>query len=887
MRTHAWLLGSVLLCVLPAMAVTRYVNLASVTPAPPYTSWGTAAQTIQAAVNVCGSGDVVVVTNGVYAVGGVAAPGALLPSRVMVTNRITIRSVQGPGTTVIYGQGPLGIGATRCVYLSNQAVLIGFTLSNGFTRTDGDATQDRCGGGVFLDGASSISNCVITRCLARFDGGGAYLQRGGLVTDTLFFRNTASNDGGGVACYMGGTLSVCTLAGNHAGELGGGIHGNSTAVIERCEVFMNSARDGAGIYGNSGPVVNNSLLYLNRAAQDGGGMFLNGNQTKLFNSTVCDNHAVRYGGGVLCRLGGSNINCLIYFNTATTAGSNHYVFTSGYYDYCCTTPLPPGGVGNITANPLVTDQPAYDYHLSAASPCVNAGNNTLAVGAVDLDGRQRILGTPVQIVDPGCFEAVPQDASGATRHASPGGGSVWPYSTSFGAARSIQDAIDAAVPGDTIEAEGTYARGYRGAHGLRNRIVLTKNLSINGNKPDPAATVIIGAADLFTSGLGTGAVRCVYLSAGTLQAFTLQGGYTRSAGNLYQSAGGAALLDGGGLLTNCAILASVANGGGGVFCESGGMLARTAMVGNRGIEAAGGVLCNAGGTLQSCLISNNVSDRGAGAYLMSNPTRARDRRHGAPLVDPLLDHCTITRNAADTYGGGVYCLGAGVVQYSALSANEAYVAGAGVYLDNGGRAAYNTLMANTAIDAGGGAYLSYRGEVLNCLVVSNAASNGGGAYLRYGGLLDSCTLAHNSAVHGGGGVVCVQGGTNRNGIIYANRVVLEGETNYINSGSGAAYLYTCTTPALTGSYDVAGNSTNDPLFVTAGDFHLLEGSPCINAGTNLPWMIGATDLDGNPRSYDGRVDMGCYEYIPEPGAMLVLVLLVGQVGRARQIRPAP
>jgi hypothetical protein len=867
---------------MPALAVTRYVNLANPSPAAPYTSWATAAQTIQAAVNVSANGDVVVVTNGVYAVGSLVAPGTLLPSRVMVTNRLTIRSVNGPAATIIFGQGPLGIGATRCVYLSNQTVLTGFTLSNGATRTDGDITLDRSGGGAFLVGNSSLSNCVVTRCIAQHDGGGAYLHRSGFVSDTLFVSNTASNDGGGAACYYGGTLALCTVAGNRAGGLGGGIHGNNTAVIDRCELYRNSATDGGGIYGNSGPVVNNSLLYLNRAAQDGGGMFLNGNATKLFNSTVCDNHAVRYGGGVLCRLGGSNINCVIYFNTAAGAGSNHYVFTSGYYDYCCTTPMPPSGVGNITANPQIVDGPAYDYHLSAASPCVNAGNNTLAVGVVDLDGRQRILGSPAQIVDMGCFEAVPQDSSSAPRYVSPGGGNVWPYSAPVGAARHPQDAIDAAMPGDTIELDGAYARGYRGAQGLRNRIVLKKNLTLNGNKPNPEATQLIGAPDLLTGRMGTNAVRCAYLSAGTLQAVTLRGGYTRVSGSPNQTAGGGALLYGGGTLTNCAVRDSVGGAGGGVFCESGGLITRTAIVGNHGGEAGGGVLCNAAAVLQNCLISNNVSDRGAGAYLMNNPTRAQARRGPAPPTDPLLDHCTITDNAADTDGGGVYLLNAGLVQYSALNANQAYNAGGALYCSSGGRAAYNTVVDNNAIDAGGGVYLSLRGDIVNCLLVSNEAIYGGGAFFYYGGLLDSCTVAANAAVHGGGGVYCNYGGTNRNCIIFANRAIVDGETNYVNNGKGATYWYSCSTPALTGSFNAAGNITNDPAFVGGGDFRLLEGSPCIDAGTNLPWMVGATDLDGNPRTHDGTVDMGCYEFIPEP--TLAGMLALGMCGLARATR---
>ena len=71
--------------------------------------------------------------------------------------------------------------------------------------------------------------------------------------------------------------------------------------------------------------------------------------------------------------------------------------------------------------------------------------------------------------------------------------------------------------------------------------------------------------------------------------------------------------------------------------------------------------------------------------------------------------------------------------------------------------------------------------------------------------------------------------------------------------------YSCTTPDPGG----IGNIINDPRFVNAaaGDYHLQPISPCINAGTNQDWMIGATDLDGNPRiDASGRVDMGAYEY---------------------------
>src|SRR5580765_1308937 len=103
-----------------ASAATRYVNVNSASPALPYTNWTIAATTIQEAVDAAVAGDQILVTNGVYQTGGRTVFETM--NRVAVSKSVTIQSVNGAAVTLIQGSH-----AMRCVYLSNEAVLMGFT----------------------------------------------------------------------------------------------------------------------------------------------------------------------------------------------------------------------------------------------------------------------------------------------------------------------------------------------------------------------------------------------------------------------------------------------------------------------------------------------------------------------------------------------------------------------------------------------------------------------------------------------------------------------------------------------------------------------------------------------------------------------------------------
>ncbi|MGC3959462.1 MAG: immunoglobulin domain-containing protein [Verrucomicrobiota bacterium] len=208
-----------------AQVVIHCVDLAAVNPVPPYNAWVTAANTIQDAVDVAQVGDIVLVTNGVYASGGRNING--LATRVVIDAPITVMSVNGYKATAIQGQWDAatnGPSAVRCVYMNNGAVLTGFTIKNGATLATGDLLTSQSGGGIgsasIYSGATAM-NCLLTNNAANSYGGGACSLK---LENCLIVGNYARSQGGGV---INGDLVNCTVAFNSVGVTGqgGGVSG--------------------------------------------------------------------------------------------------------------------------------------------------------------------------------------------------------------------------------------------------------------------------------------------------------------------------------------------------------------------------------------------------------------------------------------------------------------------------------------------------------------------------------------------------------------------------------------------------------------------------------------------------------------------------------------
>ncbi|MGH7967209.1 MAG: immunoglobulin domain-containing protein, partial [Limisphaerales bacterium] len=309
-----------------------FVSQTSTTPVAPYGSWATAATNIQQAVNASAPGDYILVTNGIY------------PGPVIITQPVPVLALSGARFTVIDGHR-----ADRCVWMTNNARLDGFMITNGTAAN---------GGGIWCASTNDfVTNCIIA-------------------------GNVASNEGGGV---WGGTLGRCTLSGNSAGSGGGAAY----ARVENTIVADNTstAAGGGGVFQCA---LNNCLLTGN-SANAGGGAF----GGTLSNCTLSRNQANSGGGADSADIN----NSILYLNSAHT-GENVNACT---LNYCDTTPLPDAGTGNIDADPVFVDVVGGDFRLQYSSPCINAGNNNLVADPTDweLDGKPRISGGRV---DMGAYE---------------------------------------------------------------------------------------------------------------------------------------------------------------------------------------------------------------------------------------------------------------------------------------------------------------------------------------------------------------------------------------------------------------------------------------------------------------------------------------------------
>lgn len=263
----------------------------------------------------------------------------------------------------------------------------------------------------------------------------------------------------------------------------------------------------------------------------------------------------------------------------------------------------------------------------------------------------------------------------------------------------------------------------------------------------------------------------------------------------------------------------------------------------------GGAYCADYATITNCLITSNRAYRGGGVYVSAG----------------YLDNCHVIDNEALEGGGGIYGWEndadfGGRIRSCTVRGNTGLV-GAGLrgrYVEVD-RCVFSENQTSAGSYDGGAMLVWYPASIIrNCLVSSNACGrNGGGLYLVNGPRVLNCTIVANEAGERGGGLCANNGADIINTIVYGNSDATAGaETdNLFNLGSATStYTYCCTLPLTNG----VGNLAADPRAAGAvGALH--ADSPCINAGTNLPELVEAFDVEGDARIFDQRVDIGANE----------------------------
>lgn len=301
-------------------------------------------------------------------------------------------------------------------------------ISNNKTTSDTRGT----GGGIFCMQSSSLTmtSCILNNNVAKWTGGIRFDQSSGELTDCIIRRNWSFVGSGGILCDESTVnISGGEVSDNRTQGTGGGMrYNNSSGTIADCVIRgnMSCQDEGGGIASYNSPLVlRNCTISDNSCAGYGGGIVMWGEATPRFYSCTISNNrefvprmlpspctpptslgivfddsiddsviseeAPVGGGGIYCQDASPIIiNTILWGNSPgqigvynATPDVTYCDVQGGWGD------LDFKGAGNISEDPLFVGE--GDYHLTANSPCIDAGAS-LSANLSDIDGDSRPLG---------------------------------------------------------------------------------------------------------------------------------------------------------------------------------------------------------------------------------------------------------------------------------------------------------------------------------------------------------------------------------------------------------------------------------------------------------------------------------------------------------------
>jgi len=372
-----------------------------------------------------------------------------------------------------------------------------------------------------------------------------------------------------------------------------------------------------------------------------------------------------------------------------------------------------------------------------------------------------------------------------------------------------------------------------------------------------------------------------------IEGFTITGGNASSYPN-YK--GGGVYDDGAGITMTCCTLKnnSAEYRGGGMYCSGSPVITDCVFSKNSAANGGGGV-GNCGGSPMygSCIFKENSGGAGGAVFNTStHPTfvNCTFHRNSAGYGGGIFDYdssarstlvgCTFTENSAGA-GGAIQLEGRSTIEDCTFTGNSGTNGGA--LRTTGARSGATilncTFLANSASRGGGlNAFMCTSNDppltFSNCLFVGNTATvRGGGIYTESSMLhLVNCTLAGNSTDGTGGGMEN-WGPSNwpqlHNCLLWANKDQSgTSESSQFNKRNSSPNINYCCIQGWSGSLGGVGNFGTNPLLFP-DNYHLKPSSPCVDRGDANRDYSGQTDIDGQTRVNNNRVDIGADEFYPQ------------------------
>ncbi len=671
---------------------------------------------------------------------------------------------------------------------------------------------------ILLKSSGGAANCIID---CESSGRGFYFHSGetsNSVVNGFTIQSGSASDGAGVYCTGSSpTITRCVIwngtTSGGSGYGGGGIscRDNSNPTITDCTVNNNTGNDsGGGIacWSNSNPQIVNCAILSNYATANGGGIFCSQSSPTITNCLIADNaaNAGSGGGGILCGESspvltnctiannqtnlndGGGINCQ---NSAAPVLYNTIIWgndapSTGDEIYT-------DGTSNVTLDSCDYLNKTGDVNGTVSTfNCTNEDPEFRSPGAPSYDYRLKCGSL--------CFDR--------------GDNSVITWSDDLdGNARIMGRAVDIGayelnvirVPSD----QSTIQEGINSSNDWDVILVADGRYTGVGNRDIDMRGYLIAVRSEF------GPEGCVV---------DCQGSPSTNARGFYFAAGESSdtVLEG----------IKIVNG----YVEEGGTLPGT---------GGGGIYCDdSSPTIRRCIIedcqvlgTNSTFGYGCGGGICCTSTS-----------HPVIMHCQISWNYAQTRGGGIFC-------HCSLP---------------------------------GGDIL----KIFNCLITNNTGEEDAGGIFIWGNTapnlcycdIYNCTITGNdtlaTGLAGGGGIFACANASIKmtNSIVWNNYSAAAGNEDMMVYSTADSFNIICCDYDPTHVEDPgsviagSGNIALDPLFLNPADseYHLHGGSPCIGTGENgyVSWNhdLDVIHSERRKRIWGSDVDMGCYEgaWLPVP-----------------------